>query len=250
MFESPRPQETIAQQPTELQYPPEWHIERIDQYFRKQQHGLGLTDALMKDKKILDVGAGGREFAAGVLLNHITEEIYSLEPGLSEHFQQTFTPDRTAEEVRDIVNKRKQRIGHLPPEIQEKINQKTVVALGEQAPFRNNFFDIVVATCVNYADGNIQQLAERLCELLAVGKEVRIAPVGSENPYPQFAEHPMNKKFFDQALILAREKMPFDFEYQTTSEEYHPDYLQPRGPENPRLLLKNEVLILRKRLAD
>lgn len=246
MFEFPQPQELIPPQLPESQPPLEWQS-NINQYFRKQQDGLGLTDALMKDKKILDVGAGGREFAAGALLNHITEEIYSLEPGLSEQFQQSFTPNQTPEEIKNIVDKRKKRLQYLPQEIQESINKKTVAALGEQAPFRNNSFDLVVATCVNYEDGNIQQLADRLCELLAIGKEVRIAPVGSENPYPQFAEHPMNKKFFDQALILAQEKMPFDFEYQTTAEEYHPDYLKPRSPENPWLLLKNQVLILRKR---
>lgn len=133
---------------------------------------LGLREDDLKNKKILDVGAGNRMFAGHCIRKGINENVYSLEPKVGKVYQET--------------NKYLEAI--WSPEVWQKINSRTVKAIREKIPFEDQSFDLVfihsampgseilIGQDEVEAKENIDKTFAEIIRILKVDGEARLYP--------------------------------------------------------------------------
>lgn len=148
----------------------EWRSkEEYEQWLRDEVRDykavFALTDNDIRGKKILEVGAGDRRFAATCMINGLTQDVYSLEPALSGEEKSGY---HIQDNLYDVINR-------VSPPVRKNIEEKTIIATAEATGLPDQSFDLVISRSVPTSSD--QQLRDRLMELLRVGKEVRIYPV-------------------------------------------------------------------------
>lgn len=180
------------------------------------QEVFDLPEDDLKDKKILEIGACDRRVAAALMINKLTNEIYSLDPAYIK--QQEGYAD--TEVTKGVVER-------LPQDLQEEIKKRTVSSTAEETPFNDQSFDLVIGRSVNF--DSPEQLVKRLKELLRVGNEVRLYPVVDED-----------RSIYDAALGKVREELNIQVEFKTIIDE---DIETDSGTRH----VKEDVLILRKK---
>ena len=146
----------------------------IKQYF----NNLGLTHNMLSEKEnILDIGADRMDFAAFCLKEKINNNIVSLEPVLE------INPGT------GIMEAVKMRWGK---DIYGQVQNKTVVGVMEQMPFKENSFDFIVDHAAmpgfNYSINEIEQMKEgingafdEIIRVLKPGGEARLFPLADES---------------------------------------------------------------------
>ena len=92
---------------------------------------LQLDPEDLRGKNILDAGAGMRMFAAALVHSEISENVYSLEPFPRGRFQEMEPSFTEAWES-------------LPPKVQKKVDEKTIVGSYEKIPLPDGSMDAVV----------------------------------------------------------------------------------------------------------
>jgi len=177
---------------------------------------FNLSDEDLRDKKILEIGAGDRRFAATCILNNITREVYSLEPALSGEDKPGYASQGFLDKVME----------GLPADMRRKIEEKTLVTTAEQIPVEKDSFDLVIGRSVPFE--NIEQLENRLRELFRVGKEIRLYPV-----------HTDNYSAMNIALNEVAKDLKFNVQFKTIVEE---DIKTEDGIQH----IQEDVVILRK----
>lgn len=121
---------------------------------------LDLTPEEIAGKKILDIGAGIRKFAKGAEDRGIKADIYSLDPMYSVLQKKSF-----AQCGNDNLVKRFKKNESF------SIKEKTVAALEENLPFKDNFFDMVVSEYCMPLYAFVEEQIERfLLEVIRVLK--------------------------------------------------------------------------------
>jgi len=98
----------------------------IAKIFYRYLEDLGLSEKDLKDKKILDVGAGSRAFAGHCIRSGICKEVYSLEPKIG----------KINDEEEKIIS------AELNNEVKKQINFKTVRGKMENLPFEDQSMDL------------------------------------------------------------------------------------------------------------
>lgn len=137
----------------------EQQIDSPEQIFHSYIKELRLTPEDFK-KRILDVGAGGAEFAKWAKKEGITDKIYSLEPR------------------EEILTER----------------GKSAAALAENIPFKDESFDLVISIYaipnIYIGEGSADEIKEKvknsfneMVRILKPGGEVRLASVLMEERY-------------------------------------------------------------------
>ncbi len=181
-----------------------------EEVFREYMNDLDLVPEDF-DGKILDVGAGGAEFARWAKDNNVSSEIYSIEP---------------SDEIKDSPKGVKARAGELP--------------------FHDNEFDLIVS---NAAVPNVfiggsketvkKQIKDSLTEFLRVSKtdgEIRLGRVQKGTLY----ENQRNfSEAFDEALSELAKK------HNLSINEIHtkPDTYEYDSNGNPTRLLAESFLV-------
>lgn len=174
------------------------------------QQRFSLTEDELREKKILDVGAGERIFAASCALDNVNENVYSLEPEAELHSE---------------------AIGKLPADVRKKVEQNTFMASAEQTWLEDNSVDISLVGAVPVESE--EQLLNRFRELMRVSNEVRVHPCY----FSSETDHKMYKSVLDQ---LRKE-----IEIETKVVEKHASDFTKFGfsPDVPF----GELLIIRKK---
>ena len=175
-----------------------------------------LSDEQLRNKKILEIGAGDRRFAATCALNGVSQEVYSLEPALGKEEKPGYA---SKEFLSKVVEK-------LPQDLRAEIEKRTVVATAEAAPFKDKTFDLVLGRSVPFESPD--ELKERLRELLRVGQEVRFYPIDEET-----------RSAFEAALAELVKDLQLDTQFKTTVETDVPT-------EEGARHVKEDVLIVKK----
>ncbi len=181
-----------------------------------RKENLSLSEADLKDKRILEIGAANRSVAAAVMLAGLTKEFYSLEPALKH--QTGYAESLTLEGILD----------KLPADLRAEIEKRTVTTTAEKTGFKDDEFDLVIGTGVNF--DSPRQLQNRLEELLRVGKDVRLYPYDKTTA-----------PAYDKAVAAISKKMDLDVARQVTTDE-----LVNTGGKKPRHVLES-VLVLKRR---
>ncbi len=128
---------------------------------------LGITPDDLRNKRILDVGAERRYFAAHVLRENLTDQIFSLDPKVS--------PRSEDEKLWKEIDE----------EMQEQVHIRTVKARGQAIPLKDESVDFVLANCFPRSKHSgcfeeavllrkeIEDLFEEFMRVLAPGGELR-----------------------------------------------------------------------------
>ncbi|TSC73715.1 MAG: hypothetical protein G01um101448_604 [Parcubacteria group bacterium Gr01-1014_48] len=163
--------------------------------YDNQLSQLGLTIEDIRGKRILEIGAYDRRFAAACQLFGVTEDVYSVEPSLDGSVKEGYAEQHDAMEIVD----------KLPAEIREKIDQKTLITDAEHIPLEDQAVDIVLGRRVPWF--GVEQLTDRIKEGLRIASEVRLYPVTQEMEVE-----------FTQALSAIKRDIPgVEVEYCTTT---------------------------------
>lgn len=135
--------------------------------FKNYLHNLNLSAEELQGKKILDVGAGARLFAAHLLREHITDGVYSLEPVIYERAWN-----------RKIWAK-------LSPEIQEQVEARTLKTLKEAIPLKDGSMDLVLVNCMPISKHAKNEETDELRQEIEsmFGEMVRVLAPGGELRY-------------------------------------------------------------------
>ncbi len=151
---------------------------RLLEAFHNYLDDLGLAEADIKGKKVLDAGAGARTFASYCIKNGVNNEIYSLEPRVGESYP---------EEEKELAI-------ILDEETKQQIDSKTVKAVAEQMPFQDQSMDLVLirAAMPGFDSGmgeemrfSIQRVFDEIVRVLTSGGEARLYPIYL-NEYEKF----------------------------------------------------------------
>lgn len=191
-------------------------LEWLGKELKDYEEVFDLSNDYLREKKILEIGAGDRRFAATCLQNGITSQVYSLEPALGAEEKPGYA---SKEFLKEVVEK-------LPQDVRAEIDKKTVVATAEATPFKDGAFDLVLGRSVPFE--STDQLTDRLRELLRVGREVRLFPIDADN-----------RPVFESALTELAKDLPIDFQFKTTLEDDVPT-------EEGIRHVKEDVLIVKK----
>lgn len=87
---------------------------------------LGLTEQFLKNKKILDIGAGNRMFASFCMKHGVSSEVYSLEGNAEDYIDK---------KIKEVI---------WPDEVEKEIEKRTTRALSQNLPFEDNAFELIV----------------------------------------------------------------------------------------------------------
>lgn len=151
------------------EYAQRYEKEGFEDYLKS----LGLDQQELKGKKILDLGAGDRSFAAYCLKNGISDQVFSVEPG--------------GESYADHMAKKE-----IWTEQQKKaIDEKTVKALQNSLPFEKESFDVLLSNAAmpgrdeRFRAGlsmeeDLSRSYEEIVRVLAKGGEARLGPFFEE----------------------------------------------------------------------
>ncbi|KKT82705.1 MAG: hypothetical protein A3B99_01815 [Candidatus Yanofskybacteria bacterium RIFCSPHIGHO2_02_FULL_44_12b] len=128
---------------------------------------LGLTREELAGKRILDLGSGTRRFAKEVEDNGIVADVFSVDPIFED-------PDQKIEKGADEL------AGQLAETDRPSITKKTVAALGENLPFKDNSFDFILAEyslpAHAISEKQIDEFFQNSMRSLRVGGELRFCP--------------------------------------------------------------------------
>ncbi len=128
---------------------------------------LKLTKEELSGKRILDLGSGTRRFAKEVEDNGIKAEVFSIDPIFED-------PNQKVEKGADEL------AGQLAETDRPSITKKTVAALGENLPFKDNSFDLILAEYSLPAhatsEKQIDEFFQDAIRSLRVGGELRFCP--------------------------------------------------------------------------
>src|SRR3989338_10180735 len=128
---------------------------------------LNLTKEDLAGKIILDLGAGTRRFAKEVEDNDIKAKVFSVDPIFEDPNQKI---ENGADELAD----------QLAETDSPSITEKTVAALGENLPFKDTSFDLILAEYSLPAhatsEKQIDEFFQEAIRLLRVGGELRFCP--------------------------------------------------------------------------
>jgi SAM-dependent methyltransferase len=131
---------------------------------------LGLSKQSLKNKKILDIGAGNRMFASYCMKHGVSAEVYSVE-GRSEDY----IDKKIEEEI-------------WPDEIRNEVEKITVRTLAQKMPFEDNSFEIIVCNSAmpgrdkeHFGELTMEQdldkSYEEIVRVLKPGGEARLEPL-------------------------------------------------------------------------
>ncbi|MDP2656337.1 MAG: hypothetical protein Q8P11_02105 [bacterium] len=193
----------------------QWVKDEIKVY----EDNFELSHGDLNNKKILEIGAGDRRFAATCLLNGLTSEVYSLEPGLGNGEFDEAKPYATKEFLGGVLDK-------LPQDIQNKIEEKTIISDAEKISDSDGTYDLVIGRSVPFESE--EQLEKRLHELLRVSKHVRLYPINESN-----------RDAYTRAIEILTKDRQISVEYKTTVEDDIPT-------ETGIKHITEDVVILRK----
>lgn len=131
---------------------------------------LRLTDDDIKNKTILDLGAGARGFASYALRHDINPKVYSLDTDFERHSEESTM-------VRSI----------LTQEQQDVINHHSIRANREQIPVPAESFDLVVAHAAMPGeyynqDTDVDEAFSEIARVLGPGGEARLFPYVTPTP--------------------------------------------------------------------
>lgn len=169
---------------------------------------LGLTEAEIRDKKIVDIGAGERLFAAYCVDQGINEDVYSVEPNMQHE---------TYQEVDE----------RIPSQIREKLDDRTVCAFVEQLPFADQSFNLVLMNNFPFYETeedisgsvdhtSIEKTFGEVTRILKDGGEARITPYYGKRFDPGRASWLQKSEAFLQKLIMSGD---YEIEKQDISSE-------------------------------
>lgn len=175
-----------------------------------------LSDEDLRNRKILEIGSGDRRFAAACAINKIPSDVYSLEPALHGADKSGYA---STEFLKTVIER-------LPADLQKEINDKTVVSTAEKTTFKDNSFDLVIGRSVPYE--SVEELANRLRELLRISNVVRIFPVDERN-----------REDFEEALTKIATQISFTRRYKTTIDE------KIKNEEGEKHVREDELIISR-----
>lgn len=144
----------------------------IDKEFLEHYlNSIGLKIDDIKNKRIIDIGAGERKFAASCLKNGINIDVYSVDPNLSkEPFDHLFLEKNF-------------------PNLEKDARAKTVMGKRESLPFKNESFDLAINLFALpgkkfLKEGNWEEMKrvidvtfDEIIRVLKHGGEVRIYPL-------------------------------------------------------------------------
>ena len=152
----------------------DYHIQKAEDFIAKNFHSylddLGLSEADIKNKRVLDVGAGARTFASHCIRTGINREIYSLKPRIGETYPEE------EKEITAIIGEKEKK----------EIDSKTVKAVMENMPFKDQSMDLVLAE--NAMPGfdsekgeemrsSVQNSFDEIIRVLKPGGEARLYPI-------------------------------------------------------------------------
>src|SRR3989338_3849917 len=128
---------------------------------------LNLTKEVLVGKRILDLGSGTRRFAKEMEDNGIVADVFSVDPIFED-------PNKKIEKGADELG------GQLSETDRPSIAKKTVAALGENLPFRDNSFDFILAEyslpAHSTSEKQIDEFFQSSIRSLRVGGELRFCP--------------------------------------------------------------------------
>ncbi len=189
----------------------QWLSEELKRY----EEIFSFSHEDLSGKRILEIGAFDRRFAAAFVSADLSAEVSSLEPALAAESKEGYAQK---DMLRSLMEK-------LPKEVRAEVEKHTIVAEAEAIPVADGVYDLVIGKSVPY--GSREQLAKRISELLRVGKEVRFYPITSDNRSDY------------ESVIQSIKSIPITVEYKTTAESDVP-------MEGGVVHIKEDVLILRK----
>ena len=168
----------------------------LEQYF----FDLNLTADMLEGKKVLDIGSGTGRFAKELKEAGINAEVISLDPVFA-------APEEKSRIQGDISGKLYRKL------IQEtnipEVKKKTVAGVGEELPFRDNTFDLIIANKSLPAYGTKPQIDQFFSEVFRVLKndgEFRSSP--SQNTFRRGKKYPLDK---DLENILRKFELSKEF---------------------------------------
>lgn len=128
---------------------------------------LNLTKEELVGKRILDLGSGTRRFAKEVEDNGIVAEVFSVDPIFED-------PSQKIEKGADELASQLAETNRL------SVTKKTVAALGENLPFKNDSFDLILAEYSlpvhATSEKQIDEFFHDSIRSLRVGGELRFCP--------------------------------------------------------------------------
>jgi len=194
---------------------------------------LGLTEEDLKDKKIVDIGAGTRMFAGHCLRCEINSEVYSVEPNVGEVY-----PDEE---------------GYVKaawsPEIKKQVDLKTVKAIREKLPFESNSFDLALVHCAlpgtkEHGDKKYNEMREsiemgfnEIGRILKRGGEARIYPFYGQE-YNEWRK-PW-KEAIDAKLEEMRKLNKYQIKIEKITRESLSKVLGAKPEEIARIIIKSK----------
>jgi hypothetical protein len=180
---------------------------------------FSFSDEDLRSKRILEIGAFDRRFAAALVSANVSTEVFSLEPALAV---ESGAEPKKGYARKDILMRLMDR---LPEKIRDEVEKHTIVAEAEAIPVADGIYDLVIGKSVPYSSH--KQLAKRIIELLRVGRDVRFYPITSDN-----------RGDYESAIRTIK-STPVIIEYKTTTEDDMP-------MDGGIVHIKEDVLILRK----
>ncbi|OWK27078.1 MAG: hypothetical protein US76_00440 [Parcubacteria group bacterium GW2011_GWA2_38_13b] len=140
----------------------------IKEYFDNLRMDIGI----IFEKKILDIGAGTRRFAKEVSELDIEAKVYSVDPiyylSINELNKQLLKSKENIEYI---------KVFNIP-----EVKKRTVAALAEELPFKDEVFDLVISLfCLPMYINNERQVEKffaGIARILKNSGEIRLYPVG------------------------------------------------------------------------
>lgn len=150
--------------------------ERVEeQTYQAYMEALGLTEAALASKKVLDIGSAQSFFASYCLKHGISDTVYSVDGGESSY---------TDQEVQKAI---------WSEQVKSGIREKSKKALMQDLPYKDGSFDLVVILAALPGrdkefrgeltlEQDVDRSYDEIVRLLSLRGEARIAPFfGDEN---------------------------------------------------------------------
>ena len=151
-----------------------WHWKEIPTTHRTKKEYfeyLRLNIGMITGKIILDIGAGTRRFAKEINALGIGAEVYSVDPIYYV----------SIDEIDKQLLKSKENIEYIKAFNTSEVKQRTVAALGEELPFKDKRFDLVISNfCFPMYANNKRQVENFFTDIARVLKnsgEIRLYPL-------------------------------------------------------------------------
>lgn len=142
-------------------------IPTSDRGLSKYLDDLHLTKEGLTGKRILDLGSGTRRFAKEAEESGINVDIFSLDPLFEDPSQKIENGQEELAKSLDETNRR-------------SITSRTIAGFGDQLPFKDNTFDLILAEyslpAHAVSEKQIDEFFKETTRALKVGGELRFSP--------------------------------------------------------------------------